>query len=496
MPPCRKRSGSVLAYGNGRSYGDSLPERRRHAAAHARPRSLHRASMRDSGILRCEAGVLFSEILDFAVPRGWFLPVTPGTRYVTVGGAIANDVHGKNHHRAGTFGEHVRRFELLRSDGSRLLCSRDENAGLVHRHDRRPRSDRRDHLGRICAQAHRRPVDGDGNAALSTASPNSSRCRRSPSASTNTPSPGSTAPASGKTFGRGLFMRANHAPAIGAAACRAAALERAVHAAVFADQPRQPARVQCAVFSRHARSATHVAHYAPYFYPLDAIGDWNRIYGPRGFLQYQCVVPPANAQATIDRIAAADRRERQRLVPGRAQGVHRPSAGWYPLVSARGDHAGAGFSESRRGNFRPARAARRHRRRGRRRGLSGQGRALAGASASAAIFRSGKKCLPHVDPRFSSGFWRRVMEYVMKKILIIGATSAIAEATARHLRRARRCAVSGRAQCRTPAHHRRRSQRARRRARRQRRRSTSPISARTRPCSTKPSASSAASTSC
>ena len=59
-----------------------------------------------------------SQILRFAVPRGWFLPVTPGTRFVTLGGAIANDVHGKNHHRAGTFGRHVRRFELLRSDGA------------------------------------------------------------------------------------------------------------------------------------------------------------------------------------------------------------------------------------------------------------------------------------------------------------------------------------------------------------------------------------------
>ena len=68
-----------------------------------------------------------AEILDLIVPYGWFLPVVPGTKFVTVGGAIANDIHGKNHHRAASFGCHVRSFELLRSDGQRLLCSLSEN---------------------------------------------------------------------------------------------------------------------------------------------------------------------------------------------------------------------------------------------------------------------------------------------------------------------------------------------------------------------------------
>ena len=71
--------------------------------------------------------MLLSEILDIIVPKGWFLPVTPGTRFVTLGGAVANDVHGKNHHRAGTFCHHVRAFELVRSDGTRRLCSPSDN---------------------------------------------------------------------------------------------------------------------------------------------------------------------------------------------------------------------------------------------------------------------------------------------------------------------------------------------------------------------------------
>ena len=113
----------LLAHGNGRSYGD-LCLNSGATLLHTRGMDRFIAFDEESGVLRCEAGVLLAEILDVFVPRGWFLAVTPGTRFVTVGGAIASDVHSKNHHGAGTFGCHVRRFELLRSDGSRRLCSR------------------------------------------------------------------------------------------------------------------------------------------------------------------------------------------------------------------------------------------------------------------------------------------------------------------------------------------------------------------------------------
>ena len=111
----------VLPHGQGRSYGDSclndggvllVTERLKHFISFDRER----------GLLRCEAGVTLAEMLDVIVPAGWFLPVTPGTKFVSMGGAIANDIHGKNHHVAGCFGSHVTQFELLRSDGARLLC--------------------------------------------------------------------------------------------------------------------------------------------------------------------------------------------------------------------------------------------------------------------------------------------------------------------------------------------------------------------------------------
>jgi len=119
LPPA---GGSLLAYGNGRSYGDVCLNE---GGTLIRTRRLDRFMSFDpqTGVLACESGVLLNDILRMAVPRGWFLAVTPGTRFVTVGGAIANDVHGKNHHIHGTFGHHVRRFELLRSDGGRLVCS-------------------------------------------------------------------------------------------------------------------------------------------------------------------------------------------------------------------------------------------------------------------------------------------------------------------------------------------------------------------------------------
>ncbi len=115
---------SLLPFGRGRSYGDCCLNE---GGTLLTTRTLDRFISFDpsAGVLRCEAGVSLGDILALIVPRGWFLPVVPGTSYVSVGGAIANDIHGKNHHRVGTFGRHVRRLELLRSDG-RVECGPGE----------------------------------------------------------------------------------------------------------------------------------------------------------------------------------------------------------------------------------------------------------------------------------------------------------------------------------------------------------------------------------
>jgi FAD/FMN-containing dehydrogenase len=120
---------SSLPYGNGRSYGDSCL-----AASDQvlHMRSLDRLIEADwaNGVVKVEAGITLAEVLAVAIPRGWFLPVTPGTQFATVGGAIANDVHGKNHHVRGTFGRHVRCFGLLRHGQPEMTCSPSANTSL------------------------------------------------------------------------------------------------------------------------------------------------------------------------------------------------------------------------------------------------------------------------------------------------------------------------------------------------------------------------------
>src|ERR1700716_482502 len=113
--------GTLLPFGQGRSYGDCcLNEGGTLLATSRLDRFIEFDPSR--GVLRCEAGARPGDNLPFAVPRGFFVPVLPGTRFVTVGGAIANDIHGKNHAHAGCFGRHVRRIELLRSTGERVEC--------------------------------------------------------------------------------------------------------------------------------------------------------------------------------------------------------------------------------------------------------------------------------------------------------------------------------------------------------------------------------------
>src|SRR5690348_9689146 len=123
------KAGSLLGYGNGRSYGDSC-QNDAGMVVDMRPLNRIRSFNAETGVLEADAGTLLCDIIAYVAPYGFFPAVVPGTQFVTLGGAIANDVHGKNHHRRGTFGSHVEALTLLRSDGRTYRCSQTDNVGL------------------------------------------------------------------------------------------------------------------------------------------------------------------------------------------------------------------------------------------------------------------------------------------------------------------------------------------------------------------------------
>lgn len=293
-----------LPFGQGRSYGDSCLNDG--GAVISTAQLNHFIDFdRARGILRCEAGVTLEQILQLVVPQGWFLPVTPGTKYVSVGGAIANDVHGKNHHRTGTFGRHVRRFELLRSGGRRMTCSAVDNAawfgatvgglgltGLI-----------------VWAEIQLKPIANPW-LDVETIKFNDLKTFFALAEESEDDYEYTVAwvdcLAHRGNLGRGHFIRANHAPAqLG----HAPAIARAKHLAMPLDLPafalnRWSVRAFNTLYFHRQRAARRraIVHYEPFFYPLDAIRDWNRIYGRRGFVQYQCVVPYSDQGRAITEI--------------------------------------------------------------------------------------------------------------------------------------------------------------------------------------------------
>lgn len=122
-----KKSDELISFGNGRSYGDSALN---DEVVFVKPYGYFLDFDESTGLLSCQAGVLLADIVEFFVPRGWFLKVTPGTKYVTLGGAIASDVHGKNHHVQGCFSSCVKEFRLMLPDGSVKICSEKKNINL------------------------------------------------------------------------------------------------------------------------------------------------------------------------------------------------------------------------------------------------------------------------------------------------------------------------------------------------------------------------------
>jgi FAD/FMN-containing dehydrogenase len=400
-------AGSVLPFGYGRSYGDSCLNLGG-ALLDVAPLNRFIAFDEQRGVLQCEAGVTLAEILAVVVPRGWFLPVVPGTQQVSVGGAIANDIHGKNHHRAGTFGGHVVRFELLRSSGERLLCSPSDHAelfratigglgltGLILWAEIQ--------LKRIPGPAialERIRFDGlDDFFRLSAADPDYEYSvawidclrKRGP-------------------LGRGVFMRGDHAADSASAAPSAPRPGGAPAVALPFELP-MPMLSRLAMRAFNAlyywgqlrQSVCKTVHYEPFFFPLDAIGNWNRLYGPPGLVQYQCVVPEGITGTILEQVRHS--RERCYLAVLKKFGTIRsPGLLSFPRpgVTLALDFAFQGETTldllerldgivaEAGGAVYPAKDAR----------MSGE--------SFRSFYPQWEALAEHVDPKFSSSFWRRV----------------------------------------------------------------------------------------
>lgn len=296
--------GSTLPFGNGRSYGDSCLAASNHVL-HMRRLNRIIASDWDAGTLTAEAGITLEEILAITIPKGWFLATTPGTKYVTLGGAIANDVHGKNHHVRGTFGRHVRRLGLLRSQEGRLACSPEENSelfaatigglGLSGLIEWAEISLVRIHSGMIDSVVVRFE-------SLSEFFELSNRLDFEHEFSVSW----IDCAARGKTTGRGVYMAGDHASE------GDLAIDRKPKVTVpFTPPVSLVNNVSLNLFnkvywhSHPGREKTQRIGYDPFFYPLDRILKWNRIYGPKGFQQYQCLIPDSTAEPALHELLAA-----------------------------------------------------------------------------------------------------------------------------------------------------------------------------------------------
>lgn len=290
----------LIVRGQGRSYGDAALNAHGHVLLTERINRLL-AFDQDSGLLRAESGVTLAEIIDFGLPRGWFLDVTPGTKFVSLGGAIAADVHGKNHHHAGSFASSIEAFSLMTADGTWRQCSRTENAEL--------------YWATIGGMGLTGVI---GEVSLRLRRVDSAYMRVWHKKTTDLESAFSALSeeaeysvawidclARGRQLGRSVAMYGEHAPV--------SILPQKLQADPLRPQMRKQRRLPfdlpgfalnsatIGLFNAYyyrregARRTAFLSTLDAYFYPLDAIAQWNRLYGRAGFVQYQCVLPEATA---------------------------------------------------------------------------------------------------------------------------------------------------------------------------------------------------------
>lgn len=300
VPPA---SGHMIVRGQGRSYNNAAMSQDGLVMLSER---LDRVLAFDetTGLLRAEAGTTLAKVLDEFIPRGWFPPVTPGTKFVSLGGCVAADVHGKNHHRDGAFGAHVADLEIVLADGSRRRCSPQQEAelfwatiggmgltGIISEITFRLRRIETAYM----VVENRRASDLDDLL----------RMLEDETLDDHYSVAWIDCLSRDRSMGRGVLMRGHHA--------EVAELREKVEEPLRV-KPRRSFKLpfdlpswilnslsgsafnQFYYWSQGKPQAPFITDYDSFFYPLDSIGNWNRIYGQRGFVQYQCVFPPVTAR--------------------------------------------------------------------------------------------------------------------------------------------------------------------------------------------------------
>lgn len=302
---------TVIARGNGRAYGDSAIN----PSATIDMRHLNRmlAFDQETGQLTAEAGVILGDIISVFLPRGWFPAVTPGTKFVTLGGMIAADVHGKNHHKDGSFRECVDWIDILDADGAIKRCSRTEHAELFDYT-----------LGgmgltgiTLRAAIRMRPVESGWIRQATHPAPNLKAAMEvfEQAADATYSVAWIDCLGTGQNLGRSLVMLGEHAGLVDLPQRHTRepySIPAKRHLSIPCDMPTfllNPLTVRAfnALYYRagERQSGARLVDWDSYFYPLDAIQRWNLLYGRKGFAQFQCVLPLESSEAGLTRLLEA-----------------------------------------------------------------------------------------------------------------------------------------------------------------------------------------------
>ena len=282
-----KENSNLIAYGNGRSYGDSALAKN---IINIKPHNYFIGFDETKGLLHVQAGVLLSEILESFVPRGWFLKVTPGTKLITIGGAIASDVHGKNHHVEGCFSQCVQSFTIMLPTGEVVVCSKDERPELF-----KATCGGMGLTGVILeAKIYLKKINSKYIHQTTIKTKNLKETFDAFEEYSDTPYSVAWIDclAKGDEIGKCLLMVGDFKDDGDLSYKRKGKISIPFNFPSFALNNYTVRAFNWLYYGKVGkRVSSHKVDIDTFFYPLDAIGNWNRIYGKGGFTQYQCILP-------------------------------------------------------------------------------------------------------------------------------------------------------------------------------------------------------------